>query len=112
MAIRTNNVVVGTLSAVGTAVGDLPTDKHTELAFTVTGLTAETLQILVSCDNGVTYSTSALGVTPITGAAAVTTIPSTSGAGYMVRLPACTDVRFVKSAGAETVTIKYALRSF
>ena len=111
MPVRVNDVQTGQLSATVAAVGTLEVRRFNEIAFTHTGMTSETLTIQISCDNGMTWSTAnTLGCFPITGAAVVTTIPTTAAMGYTAKLPPCTHIKFVKSGTAQTVSISYTLR--
>jgi hypothetical protein len=96
----------GTAAALG-ALTDI--QRYTDISFQVTGLTVETITIQLSYDGGQTWSTTNLAVIPITGAAAVTTIPAVA-AEYYARIPACTQLRFTKSATTDPAVIKGCLR--
>jgi hypothetical protein len=110
MAIRVTEIGTGILSATVAAVGTLAVGRYNKIGFSVTGLSTETLTIQMSFDGGATWTTgNSLGVTPVTGAAVITTVPSTSACGYYANLPPCTHIKFVKSAAAQTVSISYTL---
>ena len=98
----------GTAAAIGTV--PLST-MWTELTFSVSATTTETVTVQISNDGGTTWSTNALGFASITTPTTyIAAAPAATAASYVVRLPPCTAVKFVKSGAADTVTVKVTLR--
>ena len=93
--------ITGTAAALGTVAG---LEGCTSLAVQITALTAETIGISLSMD-GVTYSSAIKPIDATTGAPAAA---ATLGVGYywITGVPLAF-VKFTKSAGANTGTLKY-----
>lgn len=98
-----------TFSNTGSSGADITSaGRYSSLLVIISGLTSETVGVQVSPNGGTHWTGSVRPVDLATG-----TVAGASALGngsYLLNLPPCDALRFVKSASAETVTIRTALR--
>jgi hypothetical protein len=110
MANVLNETVCGKLAQASSAtVGDLSVKRFNRLAMVITTLNGETISVYPSFDNGTTFSPSKLAFALITTPATCTVVDLTNATYQATYMPACTHLRFVKSAGTNPVLIQYTL---
>ncbi len=100
----TNGYFSGTAAAVGT----IPCLTYTDLAFSISGLTGETIGVQTSQDGGTTWNTTA--IRPIITTTGATAGSSALGNGsYKINVCPFSAVKFVKSATTENVAIIFGM---
>lgn len=101
----------GKLSGTAAAVGTLDVTAFNELALDITTLSAETISVYPSFDGGTTFSTIKLAFAVIITPATCTVVDLTNTCYQATYFPACTHVKFVKSAAVGPVLIHWTLRA-
>lgn len=113
MANVLNEVSYGKLplptGATGAAVGDISVKRFNRIAIDITTLNGETISVYPSFDNGASYSTIKMAWAVISTPATCTVVDLTNTSYQATYMPACTHLRFTKSAATNGVLIKYTL---